>query len=235
MARLLAMTLDLRPNRRDQPKITLAEEPRERRRLSGSERGGSERRGKGARAESERARAESERREREWASSQVCPPVSSDFADAVPGPGQTVEGSMVDRADWTGRCRSQRVSGRSGLEAATSKAPIVERSERALRLNDDLADHVAGLHSGEPLRDPIQRQGPINCRPHTSGQQERDQVGQLRSGAHGRADDRTAAGRRCGSARPGDSARTWRRTRRPDHLASGLSASATRSPRRPFR
>jgi hypothetical protein len=65
MARLLAMTLDLRPNRRDQPKITLAEEPRERRRLSGSERGGSERRGKGARAESERARAESERRERE--------------------------------------------------------------------------------------------------------------------------------------------------------------------------
>jgi hypothetical protein len=69
MARLLAMTLDLRPNRRDQPKITLAEEPRERRRLSGSERGGSERRGKGApgkgaRAESERARAESERRER---------------------------------------------------------------------------------------------------------------------------------------------------------------------------
>ena len=28
MARLLAMTLDLRPNRRDQPKITMAEEPR---------------------------------------------------------------------------------------------------------------------------------------------------------------------------------------------------------------
>ena len=28
MARLLAMTLDLWPNRRDQPKITMAEEPR---------------------------------------------------------------------------------------------------------------------------------------------------------------------------------------------------------------
>jgi hypothetical protein len=65
MARLLAMTLDLRPTRRDQPKITLVEEPRGRRRLSGGANAGgsakSGRGGKGARAESERARAERER------------------------------------------------------------------------------------------------------------------------------------------------------------------------------
>ena len=66
MARLLAMTLDLRPTRRDQPKITLVEEPRGRRRLSGGANAGgsakSGRGGKGARTESERARAEKERR-----------------------------------------------------------------------------------------------------------------------------------------------------------------------------
>ena len=62
MARLLAMSLDLRPNRRDKPKITLAAEHRGAARLGERARGESG--GKRARAESERARAESERRER---------------------------------------------------------------------------------------------------------------------------------------------------------------------------
>jgi hypothetical protein len=67
MARLLAMTLDLRPNRRDQPKITLVEEPRS---GAGSGEGApGKARGKRARAESERGRKASDGRE--WASSQV--------------------------------------------------------------------------------------------------------------------------------------------------------------------
>ena len=81
MARVLAMTLDLRPTRRDQPKITLVEEPRGRRRLSGgasaggsakSGRGGrergqkvSERGPKGSGADSERAQGGRRGRERE--------------------------------------------------------------------------------------------------------------------------------------------------------------------------
>jgi len=41
-------------------------------------------------------------------------PVFSDFADADPGPGQTVEGSIVDRAERT-VVEASRVCGRSGL------------------------------------------------------------------------------------------------------------------------
>jgi hypothetical protein len=81
MARLLAMTLDLRPTRRDQPKITPVEEPRggagsrvERARAGarkagagGRERGQkvSERGPKGSGADSERAQGGRRGRERE--------------------------------------------------------------------------------------------------------------------------------------------------------------------------
>ena len=58
----------------------------------------------GARAESERGRKASDGGE--WASKSGAPSAFSNLAYVVPGPGQTVRG-IVDRADWTDRCRSQ--------------------------------------------------------------------------------------------------------------------------------
>ena len=132
MARLLAMTLDLRPTRRDQPKITLVEEPRGRRRLSGGANAGgsakSGRGGKGARAESERARAEREQGREHEKRGAGGKQARTEKARARAGREKRARGESADGSRKAGHARKasgggKRATGESGPRSRVPRRP----------------------------------------------------------------------------------------------------------------